>query len=153
MKNSLLGVSLLLCLGLAMTGCGDDGGCPEGQVSCDGVCIDAIDRTLTSIQAEIFTPTCAFSSCHDSEFPASELDLSSVSASEQNLIGVPSVEIPTRLRVERGDARRSYLANKVTGDEMAPGTAQMPLNDQGLELCQPRLDAIIEWIDDGAPIN
>jgi hypothetical protein len=153
MKKSLLGLSLLISAGSWMVGCGDDEPCPGGQVSCDGVCIDAIEPTLTSIQANVFTPTCAFSSCHDDDLPASELDLSSVSASEQNLIGIPSVEIPTRLRVERGDSRRSYLANKVNGIDMAPGTAQMPLNNEGEVLCQPKLDAIIDWIDNGAPTN
>ena len=54
MKKFALGLSLLVSVGLGMVGCGDssDGGsaCPDGQVPCDGVCIDAIEPTLTSIQ-------------------------------------------------------------------------------------------------------
>jgi hypothetical protein len=153
MKKSLLGLSLLLGSGLWMVGCGDGGGCPDGQVSCDGVCIDAIEPTLTSIQARVFTPTCAFSSCHDDDLPASELDLSSVSASALNLIDVYSVQVPTKLRVAPDDSGASYLVNKITGDEMAAGTTQMPQNDQGLVLCEPKVDAILAWIDDGAPTN
>jgi hypothetical protein len=153
MRKSLIGLALLLGSGLWMVGCGDDGGCPEGQASCDGVCIDAIEPTLTSIQERVFTPTCGFSSCHDDDLPASELDLSSVSASAMNLIDVNSVQVPTKLRVAPDDSAASYLVNKIQGVGMAAGTTQMPQNDQGLVLCQPKVDAILAWIDDGAPSN
>ncbi|MBW2404865.1 MAG: hypothetical protein JRF42_13905, partial [Deltaproteobacteria bacterium] len=49
MKKFALGMSLLVSMGLGMVGCGDSV-CPDGEIECDGVCIDAIEPTLTSIQ-------------------------------------------------------------------------------------------------------
>ena len=158
MKNSALGLSLLFGLGVLMTACGDEGGssgpCPSGQVSCDGVCIDEIAPTLAGtngIQAAVFQPTCTFSNCHGAEgIQQAGLELSSVSVSEQSLIDVDSTQVPTLVRVSPGESGESYLMNKLLGMDMAPGTFQMPT---GSELCAPRLDAVNQWIEDGAPIN
>ena len=158
MKKIVLGLSLLASLGVMMGGCGDSGssasGCPTGQVDCDGVCIDEISPTLdgaNGIQAAIFTPSCTFTNCHGSMgAQQAGLDLSSVAASEADLIDVDSTQIPSRLRVDAGDSGASYLVNKVLGEDIAPMTQQMPI---GFPLCQPRLAAIQQWIDGGAPIE
>lgn len=76
-----------------------------------------------------------------------------MSASALNLIDVNSVQVPTKLRVAPDDSGASYLVNKITGNDMAAGTTRMPQNDQGLVLCEPKVDAILAWIDDGAPTN
>ena len=152
MKKFALVLSLLLSLGLV--GCGDSGGgsaCPEGQVECDGVCIDEIQPTLTSIQAGVFEVSCTASTCHDADAPAEMLDLNSRSASETNLIDVGAEQVEGN-RVTSGDSSASYLMNKLLGVDMALGTTRMPqLDPDGL--CTPKIDVIRQWIDAGAPIN
>jgi hypothetical protein len=149
MKKFALGLSLLISMGLGMLGCGDSG-CLDGEVACDDVCIDAIEPTLTSIQPGVFDISCTASPCHDANVPAEMLDLSSVDASESNLIDVDSVQVPMSSRVAPGDSDASYLMNKLLGVDMAFGTTQMPqLALDGL--CQPKIDVIREWIDLGAP--
>ena len=158
MKKFALGLSLLVSTGVGMIGCGSDdsggGGtdpCP-GQVECDGVCIDVIDPVLASIQTDVFEISCTASSCHDSDAPAELLDLSTLAASESNLVDVSSSQVPSSKRVLPGDSDASYLMNKLLGEDMALGTTRMPqLDPDGL--CAPKLDAVREWIDDGAPIT
>jgi len=146
---------MLLGLGLSVVGCGDNGSgssaCSGGQVDCDGFCIDPIAPTLAAIQSEIFVPrNCASSDCHDSSFPKAELDLSSVTASGMNLVGINAFQSPNDVRVVPSDSGASYLMNKILGVDMANGTSRMPLNDEGIVLCEPEINAIRQWIDDGA---
>lgn len=156
MNRIAFGLSLLVSLGVIGTGCGDDGeadggnGCDSGQVECDGVCIDTIEPTLTSIQTGVFNVSCAASACHDAANPQAMLDLSSVSASEADLIGVKSVQVPSLLRVEAGNSSASYLMNKILGVGIQPPFLQMPI---GGMLCDAKIDVIEQWIDDGAPIQ
>jgi hypothetical protein len=152
MKTTPLGLSLLAGLGVLMAACGSDGGssCPSGQVDCDGICIDTIEPTLASIQTQIFNRSCTASSCHDANLPAAELNLSSAIDSGMNLVGVNAFQAPTELRVAAGDSDASYVMNKILGVDMAIGTARMPLNDADIVLCGPQVDAIRQWIDDGA---
>jgi len=155
MKKLLLGLSVLGGMGLWIIGCGDSGsgesGCLTGQVECDGTCIDEIAPTLTSIQTDVFEISCTASTCHDANAPAEMLDLSSLAASETNLIDVDAEQVEGK-RVTSGDSSASYLMNKLLGEGMAAGTTQMPqLDPDGL--CTPKIDAVREWIDDGAPIN
>ena len=153
MKNFALGLSLLVGLGVSMIGCGDSssGGCPDGKVACDGDCIDEILPTLTSIQGEVFDISCTASACHDAEFPEAMLDLSSAIQSGLNLVDINSVQVPSSLRVAPGDSSASYLMNKLLGVDMALGTTRMPQLDNAL--CTPRIEAIRQWINDGAPVN
>jgi len=151
MKKISLGLSLLASLGVLMTGCGDSGSsCPTGEVDCDGICIAEIEPTLASIQTQIFSRSCAASSCHDAESPAAGLNLSTALDSELNLVDVNSVQIPSMLRVAPGDSGASYLMNKITGVGMAEGTTRMPQNNAGIVLCEPQISAIQQWIDAGA---
>jgi hypothetical protein len=151
MNGFALRLSLLVGLGVVAMGCGDSG-CPNGQVECDSVCIEEIEPTLTSIQSEVFSISCTASTCHDANGPEQGLDLSSLSASEESLINVQSVQEPTKLRVDPGDSSASYLMNKLLGVDILAGTTQMPqLDPDGL--CAPKIDAIEQWIDDGAPID
>lgn len=152
MKKFSLGLSLLVGLGVLMTACGSSSGssCPSGQVDCGGTCIAEIAPTLPAIQSQIFNNSCVASACHDSDFPQAELDLSDVTASGQNLVSVNSVQVPTSLRVAPGNSSASYLMNKILGVDMALGTTRMPQNDAGIVLCEPQVDAIRQWIDDGA---
>ena len=151
MKKFALGLSLLVSMGLGTIGCGDsgDGGCPDGQIPCDGVCIDAIAPTLTSIQPGIFEISCTASACHDADLPQAELDLSSLATSESDLIDVDSVQVDG-MRVAAGDSANSYIMNKLLNQNIPAPYLQMPI---GGTLCEAKVDVIRQWIDDGAPIN
>ena len=154
MKKTPFGLSLLAGLGVLMAACGsDDGddGCPTGQVTCDGVCIDAVTPTLdgpNGIQAAVFSPSCTFSNCHGTEGSMQAgLELSSVAVSEANLVDVASTQVPSSFRVVPGESGASYLMNKLLGVDMFRTTRQMPI---GGMLCEARLEAVRRWINDGA---
>lgn len=103
--------------------------------------------TLTRVQMEIFTPTCAQLGCHDTFGQQSQLVLTSGRAYSE-LVNRDSVEIPALKRILPLDPARSYLYMKViaapgiTGDRMPQGLP--PLTD-----AQTRL--IRDWIRRGAP--
>lgn len=67
-----------------------------------------------------------------------------------NLVGVPSLDVPTMLRVKPGSLNESYLWHKVSGTQLEvngkgetmPPT--VPLNDS-------ERDVIARWIAAGAP--
>ena len=106
------------------------------------------DQTLTatfaSIQANIFTPICT--KCHAGPAAPQGLQLDA-QHSYALLVGVPSTESPSILRVKAGDPDNSYLVRKL---ENAPGIvgAQMPFG--GPYLPQSSIDVIRQWISDGA---
>ena len=108
--------------------------------------VEGVQPTLQSIQDNVFTPSCA--GCHTGgggSLPAS-LDLTSVPASFDNLVDIASVQDPALDRVEPGDADNSYLVHKVEGTQSA-GNRMPPF---GMALDQDTIDAIRQWIDDGA---
>ena len=106
---------------------------------------------MTAIQTDVFQVSCTASSCHDAANPQANLDLSSLSASETNLIDVPADQVEEN-RVTPGDPDASYLMNKLLGVGMQDGTTRMPqLDPDGL--CEPKIEAVRLWILDGAPIE
>ena len=108
--------------------------------------VDGIQPTLTSIQDHVFTPTC--SGCHTGPqggpLPGG-LDLTSLSMSFNALVNVASTQNPALDLVEPGDPNNSYLIQKLEGT--AAGS-RMPLF--GTPLDQNTMDAIRQWITDGA---
>jgi len=125
-------------LALATAGCG--GGS-------DSFLVPPAAVTLQDVQAQVFTPRCAVTGCHIGPSAPFNLDLGSVSSSAANLVGVPSAEIPSILRVAAHDPAGSYLYMKITGDPGIQGD-QMPriggpLGDGDIQL-------IASWIDGGA---
>ena len=137
----------LLVAGLI--GCGDGGSadCAEGEVECDGECIE-IEPTLASIQAEVFDVSCTASSCHDSVSPQAGLALSSEEVSRDNLVDVSSEQRPELLRVMPSEPDLSYLMDKLDGVNLASGTEPMP--QLGWPMCEARIEAVREWIERGA---
>lgn len=158
MRTNALRLCAALGIGTAMLACGDSGGggdgdCPPGQVRCDGPCIDEIAPTLTAIQEAIFDVSCATSACHSDIEPTAEMSLTSTAVSAENLIEVDSVQVEGKLRVAPNDSGASYLVNKITGRGIAPNTLRMPISERFEVLCEPKIDAIRRWIDDGAPVE
>jgi mono/diheme cytochrome c family protein len=64
-----------------------------------------------------------------------------------SLVDVASVQEPSLDRVAAGDPDSSYLIRKLEGTAVTGG--QMPLFGQPLD--QPTIDAMRQWIANGAP--
>jgi len=104
-----------------------------------------LQATLTSIQANIFTPKCVNAGCH----PGGGAPMSLANgASFAALVGVNSAQFG-RPRVAAGNANNSVLYLKVIGDNSV-GRA-MPL--VGAPLSQAETDSIKAWINRGAQNN
>jgi hypothetical protein len=128
----------LAAVGLSLGACG--GGGEEDPD--DG----PVQPRFGSIQAEIFTPSCSVSTCHDSASQQAGQDLSA-GAAYDNIVNVPSSEDPARRRVEPGFPERSYLVAKLRGGPNITG-GRMPLGRPPLG--EERIQAIEEWIRRGA---
>lgn len=103
-----------------------------------------VTASFQSIQDNVFTPIC--SKCHIGASAPEGLQLDAAH-SYNLLVGVPSVEDPSLLRVKPNDPDDSYMVHKIEG---APGIVggQMPLNETPLP--QATIQAIRQWITDGA---
>ncbi len=119
--------------------CGVD---PASDSSADGPAM------LSRVQSEIFTPSCAFSSCHGSSGGgAADLDLTE-GAAWAEVVGVASSDAPDQTLVVPGDASASYLVQKCTPG--AAGIVGDPMPDGGEGLEAERLALLTAWIDAGA---
>ena len=74
-------------------------------------------------------------------------------ASYSKLVGVPSTESSTQLRVKAGAPDQSYLLAKLNGTQVQAGGsgAQMPFG--AAPLSQAQISLIQQWIAAGAPNN
>jgi hypothetical protein len=136
----------LLCLfmgaGCAGNGQGlDQNGRPIGSESGS---TGPLTADLQSIQDNIFTPICT--RCHIGASAPEGLRLDTAD-SYNLLVGVPSAEDPSVLRVMPGDPDDSYLIRKLEGGPGIVG-AQMPFG--GPYLPQASIDVIRQWITNGA---
>ncbi len=104
-----------------------------------------ITPDLQSIEDNVFTPIC--SKCHVGASAPEGLQLDSAHAYNA-LVGVPSVEEPNFLRVDPGSPDESYMVLKIEGAAGIEG-GQMPLGETPLP--QATIDAIRQWITNGAP--
>jgi len=125
---------------IALSGCGagSGGGSPPAPAG-------GLQPTLASIQANIFTPTCAVSGCHTGSNPVQGLRLDD-GFSYGNLVGVASPYGSTIIRVVPGDPDNSFLIQKLEGTTAFGG--RMPL--VGCCLQQVTVDVVRQWIQDGA---
>ncbi len=135
----------LLAAALAFS-CGGGGGYSGGMMPSPP---PPLQPTLTSIQSNIFTPSCALSGCHAGSTPQMGQNLSAGMA-YSNIVNVPSTEQPAFKRVLPGDAANSYLYMKITGDARITGV-QMP--KVGGPLSADKIAAIRDWINNGAPAS
>lgn len=133
-----------LCMMCALAACAgngdglDENGRPAGEDS------GTLQPTFQSIQALVFTPVCT--GCHAGAAAPLGLRLEE-GASYALLVNAPSVEVPSLMRVQPGNADASYLIQKLEGT--AAVGARMPLNAPPLP--QSTIDVIRQWITDGAP--
>lgn len=132
---------LLLLAALSLAGCGDLARLPTEP----GGDVDPT-ATLTRVQAEIFTPSCAAAGCHDPIARQQNLVLTA-DQSRAMLVGVASEQFPAVLRLAPGDPAASYVYRKVTGANIAG--ERMPFGGPYLDAAQTRL--LGDWIRRGAP--
>lgn len=144
-KSVLFGLLFLIA-----SACG--GGSSSDDTDEDADDDGGIEPTLSSIQENIFTPTCARSGCHSATSASGGLSLAE-GDSFGELVGTASSEVPTLDRVEAGDPDNSYLLHKLRGTagDVGGTDTQMPLN--GSALSEDEIEAIEEWITNGAENN
>jgi len=118
----------------------DENGRPGEPGDGDGV----LTPDLQSIQEKVFTPICT--QCHVGAGAPAGLRLDAA-GSYGALVGVPSSEVPSLLRVKPGDPGSSYLVQKLEG-RAAVGD-RMPLGQPALP--DATIAVIRQWIADGAP--
>jgi methionine-rich copper-binding protein CopC len=151
---SVLVTALLCGSGALLAGCvgsgsgldangnpiGSSSSAPPGSSAPQGLTAD-----FQSIQDNIFTPICT--KCHIGASAPEGLQLDAAH-SYALLVGVPSAEVPTTLRVKPGDPTNSYIIQKLQNSAGIVG-AQMPFG--GPYLAQSTIDVIKQWITNGAP--
>jgi hypothetical protein len=138
----------LLLLVACVAGCAGngDGLDANGQPITPGsMASGPIQPTLESIEENVFTPIC--SKCHIGAGAPEGLQLDAAHA-YNDLVGVPSAEEPSFLRVNPGNPNSSYMILKIE-NAMGIEGGQMPLNEAPLP--QATMDAIIQWVTNGAP--
>jgi methionine-rich copper-binding protein CopC len=148
-------VAMVVSLGLA--GCAGNGegldsnGVPigsgggSGGGGSGGGGTGAVTADFQSIQDNVFTPIC--SPCHSGGGAPEGLMLDAAH-SYNLLVGIASAEVPSLQRVKPGDPDSSYIIIKLTNGPGIVG-AQMPRGEPPLP--QPTIDAIRQWITNGAP--
>ncbi len=99
--------------------------------------------TLESIQVNVFDASCTV--CHSGAAAPLGLRLDAGNSFVE-LVGAPSQQVGSLLRVQPGDPDRSYLVRKLEGT--ASEGDQMPLG--GPPIPQPTIDFVRQWISDGA---
>jgi hypothetical protein len=141
LRNVLLcaaAASLSACAGNGMGL--DQGGRPLPPGGSGGGTLTA---DFNSIQENVFTPICT--ACHSGSNAPQGLHLDAANSYDQ-LVGVPSVEQPSILRVSIGDPDGSYIIQKLEGH--AATGAQMPFG--GPPLPASTIAIIRQWISAGA---
>ena len=136
---------LVLGLILALAGCAGDGPPPGGSTT-TSTTLGGGGSALTTIQADIFTPTCAILGCHNAITQAGLLNLSDAASAHAGLVNVVS-SCASRVRVVPNDPDTSYLLHKL-GDGPTPCGSAMPFGATPLTTAE--LALIRSWILDGA---
>jgi len=135
--------SLAMGAGVWLSGCAGEGSGPGPATT---TTTNPGFASIEEVQNQIFTPTCAFSGCHNTASRQGNLDLSSAAISHGQLVGVVS-ECAGLTRVVPGDPDSSYLLHKV-GDGPEPCGTLMP------QLLPPltaeQIALIRSWIEGGA---
>ena len=138
----LLPACLLL---LAMSTAGCDRNSPTGP-TVPIAAPSGLSPTLSSIQREIFSPSCV--NHHGAVEPQGDLDLSE-GQSYSSLVDVRAFQVALDL-VEPNDAENSYLIHKLEGRPSIVGDL-MPAEAPALTGAQ--IEVIRQWIDNGAQNN
>ena len=142
-SRSLARVLRVLARAAGLATCGLAASCGSGNGYGTGASGGALTATFSSIQANVFTPICA--TCHSGASAPHGLRLDG-NNSYALLVGVPSDEEPSILRVKPNDPDDSYLVQKIQGT--AASGERMPAGMPALP--QATIDTIRQWITNGA---
>jgi hypothetical protein len=137
----------------------DENGVPFGQASASApACASAgtppstppapgapLEPTLASIQAQVFSQSCAVSGCHGGAAAQQGMRLDPGFAFG-NLVCVHVPRDPSKIRVIPGDPDDSFIIQKLEGTQTLGD--RMP--DGGPYLPQSTIDVIRDWIANGA---
>ncbi len=126
---------------------GDSGPDALGVVDASPATADAPPPSLAHIEATIFAKACSFEACHGGSRPQEGMRLDG--RTHRILVGQPSAQVPSRMRVVPGDPEASYLFEKITRDPPTEGD-RMPAD---FPLSAARIELIRRWIAAGAPDN
>lgn len=141
--NRFLLIFFITVTTIIITGCSDS--IVESAASIDeNREIEDIAPTFTEIQSDIFNQSCAFSGCHVSGSVNPDL-----SGNSHNNI-VNKVSSTGMNYITPNDPANSYLLQKIQGSSGISGL-RMPLNASPIP--QNNIDAVIQWINDGAQNN
>jgi hypothetical protein len=143
---ALLAVAAVSCAGNG-EGLDQNGNPISSSGGSSGGSSGVVTADLKSIQDNVFTPIC--SKCHIGASAPEGLQLDAAHA-YSFLVDVPSAEEPNLVRVKPGDPDNSYMVRKIEGLPSIVG-GQMPLGETPLP--QATIDAIRQWITNGAPIT
>ncbi len=137
----------MLLLGSAAGCAGNgDGLNSEGEpLTSGGSTSTTVTADFQSIQDNVFTPICA--KCHIGASAPEGLQLSEGNA-YNNLVGVPSTEQPSVLRVNPGNPANSYMIRKIMG---APGISGLQMPYMLPPLPTATQAAMAQWVTNGAP--
>jgi hypothetical protein len=108
--------------------------------------VPGLQPTLASIQDNVFSIDCAVPGCHGGASAQQGLRLDAGFA-YGNLVNVASPRDPSLIRVIPGDPDNSFIIRKLEGTQTLGD--RMP--DGGPYLPQSTIDAIRQWIANGAP--
>lgn len=142
-------------LSLAVAGCAGGGDDDDDGASPTPECTPLPDANFSTIQTHVFNVSCALNSCHNSNGTESEGLALNAGVSYADTVGVPSQQqfngTTTLMRVSTdGNPNASYLYLKVIG---AAGIEGVRMPDTGQDLCEDKIDALAQWITDGALNN
>ncbi|MEO8035496.1 MAG: hypothetical protein ABI837_13755 [Acidobacteriota bacterium] len=136
---------LILIGTLALAACGKLREIPTDPGPGSGEPIDPT-ATFTRVQNEIFTPTCGAIGCHDPLGQQEQLVLTPGRAFPA-IVGKPSIEMPSLMRIAPGDPANSYLYRKITG----AGITGDRMPQGGPFLTDAQIKLVRDWIRRGAP--
>lgn len=104
--------------------------------------------TFQFVEEKVLTLSCDFSGCHAGSSASAGLDFSEADLYTR-IVNVASTQRTEMLLVKPGDATNSYLVQKLTDAEGIVGDKMPPDG----EIEPEYLQAVIDWIDAGAPNN
>lgn len=140
----------ILCFMVTVAACGgSSGGSADDDDSADN---NELQATLSSLQENIFTPTCALGGCHSSTSASAGLSLAAGESFLQ-LVGIESTQADGQNRVMAGNSDQSYLINKLRGTQATVGGSGSQMPRGGSALSDEEIQAIEQWIGDGAVNN
>lgn len=149
LKKLMKRVSVILLLSLTACGGGTGDGLDKNGFELSDKKLPPLEPTLSSIQANVFSVSCALPGCHIPGVAPNGLSLDSVATSAKLIINVDAFEAPGIKRVAPFDPDNSYIIHKVEGT--AP--PKMPLGNDRPPLTPEVIAVIRQWISNGAKIN